>query len=82
MKALHGVNVTVVALYRKSLALSIVLHVASDSHEYIDGSDRYGCIWHTQGTMEPEEWGVKNPTKTMIFGEHVFAEGRWDFSVE
>ena len=80
IKALHGVNITVVALHRKSLALSIVL--ASDSHEFIDGADMHGCLWHTQGTMETEEWGVKIPTKTMFFGEHVFAEGRWDFSVE
>ena len=53
IKALHGVNTTVVALHRKSLALSIVL--ASDSHECIDGADMHGCIWHTQGTMVPEE---------------------------
>ena len=57
-EALDNVTSTIVAINRKTLALSIVM--ASDSHYCIDGAYCYhlepAFNYHTQGTMDPPFW--------------------------
>ena len=57
-EALNGVNSTIVAINRKTLAMSVVM--ASASHYCIDGGFYYeseiAFVYQTQGSMDPPSW--------------------------